>query len=206
MTRSQRLSDEREVWQDLSAFTLPANFRGRPAWFVQLWWLVQGSLFRGSPQFAYGYRRALLRLFGTQVGHDVLIRPSVTITYPWKVVICDGAWIGDDVVLYSLGDIYVGRDTVISQRSYVCAADHDHLQPNFPIRARPIRIDEQVWIGTDVFVGPGVHIAAAAVVGARSSVFRDLPREMVCTGSPCRPVRPRKMLPKSLVGVCAVRE
>ena len=41
-----------------------------------------------------------------------------------------------------------------------------------------------------MFVGPGVHIGAGSVVGARSSVFRDLPPGMVCTGSPARPVRP----------------
>ena len=180
-------------YQDLARFQLPPGFRGRSALVVQLWWMVQASLFRWSPQFAYGFRRALLRLFGMQVGTGVLVRPSATITYPWKVVIGDAAWIGDDVVLYSLGDIHIGRNTVVSQRSYVCAADHDHLLPDFPIRARPIRIDDQVWIGTDVFIGPGVHVAQAAVVGARSSVFGDLPAAMVCLGSPCRPVKPRQM-------------
>ena len=187
------MKPDANAYQDLARFTLPPGFRGRSALVVQLWWLVQASLFRWSPQFAYGFRRGLLRLFGMRVGDGVLVRPSATITYPWKVVVGDAAWIGDDVVLYSLGDIHIGRHSVVSQRSYVCAADHDHLDPLFPIRARPVRIDDQVWIGTDVYVGPGVHVAQAAVVGARSSVFRDLPAGMVCTGSPCRPVKPRHM-------------
>jgi putative colanic acid biosynthesis acetyltransferase WcaF len=194
------------AWQDLSAFSLPQDFRGRPAWIVQLWWLVQGSLFRSSPQFAYGFRRALVRLFGMKVGQGVLLRPSVKITYPWKVVIGACTWIGDDVVLYSLGDIFIGSHSVISQRSYVCAADHDHSQPSFPIRARPIRIDDQVWIGTDVFVGPGVHVAQAAVVGARSSVFRDLPAAMICMGSPCRPIKQRHMAQANNIGSIAAQE
>jgi putative colanic acid biosynthesis acetyltransferase WcaF len=181
------------VFQDLTRFALPPGFRGRPAWFVQLWWLVQGSLFAGSPQFAYAWRRGLLRLFGMRVGDGVLVRPTARISYPWKVQIGDHSWIGDDVVLYSLGDIRIGRHAVVSQRSYVCAADHDHLRADFPIRARPIRIDDQVWIGTDVFIGPGVHVARAAVVGARSAVYADLPAAMVCLGSPCRPVKPRLM-------------
>ena len=182
---------DRSGFQDVSRFSMPAGFRGRPALVVQLWWVVQASLFAWSPQFAYGWRRGLLRLFGMQVGAGVLVRPSARITYPWKVVVGDHSWIGDDVVLYSLGEIRIGRNTVVSQRSYVCAADHDHLQVEFPIRARPIRIDDQVWIGTDAYIGPDVHIAQAAVVGARSSVFRDLPAAMVCTGSPCRPVKAR---------------
>lgn len=185
------MTEPRPTYQDLSRFEMPPGFRGRSAVMVQLWWVVQASLFRWSPQFAYGFRRQLLRLFGMTVGDGVLVRPSATITYPWKVVIGAHAWIGDDVVLYSLGDIHIGAHSVVSQRSYVCAADHDHRRLDFPIRARPIRIDDQVWIGTDVFVGPGVHVAQAAVVGARSSVFQDLPAAMVCLGSPCRPVKPR---------------
>ena len=179
--------------QDLSRFRLPPGFRGRSAVMVQLWWLVQASLFAWSPQFAYGWRRAVLRYFGAQVGAGVLLRPSVRITYPWKVVIKELTWIGDDVVLYSLGDIHIGSHAVVSQGSYVCAADHDYREADFPIRARPVRIDDQVWVGTRVFVGPGVHIAQAAVVGACSAVFADLPPAMVCVGSPCRPVKPRQM-------------
>ena len=37
-------------YQDLSKATVPPGFRGRPAWFVQLWWLVQSLLFHPSPQ------------------------------------------------------------------------------------------------------------------------------------------------------------
>jgi glycosyltransferase involved in cell wall biosynthesis len=45
--------------QDLETFRLPKGFRGRPAWFVQLWWLIQSTLFQLSPQFMYGWRRWL---------------------------------------------------------------------------------------------------------------------------------------------------
>src|SRR5438105_4960330 len=102
--------------QDLSAFSLPAEFRGRPAWFVQLWWLVQSTLFRWSPQFMYGWRRLLLRLFGATIGRSVLVRPTARITYPWKIRIGDYSWIGDDVVLYSLGEIDIGAHVVVSQK------------------------------------------------------------------------------------------
>lgn len=177
--------------QDLSRFRLPDGFRGRSALWVQIWWLVQATLFRASPQFAYGFRRSILRFFGARIGHRVLIRPSARITYPWKVAIGQGSWVGDNVVLYSLGNIEIGSNSVISQRSYLCAADHDYRIVEFPIRARPVHIGDQVWVGTDVFVGPGVCIGSGAVIGARSSVFKNMPSEMVCVGSPCLPVKER---------------
>ena len=184
--------------QDLSSFRMPADFRGRSALAVQLWWLVQASLFKGSPQFAYGFRRWLLRLFGAQVGQGVVIRPSATITYPWKVSIGDHAWVGDNVVLYSLGEIEIGAHAVVSQSSYLCAADHDYTDPTFPIRSRKITIGPEAWVAADVFVAPGVTIGQAAVIGARSSVFADMPAGMVCFGYPCRPVKQRVMPASSL--------
>lgn len=177
--------------QQLSSFCLPKGFRGKSAFVVQLWWLVQATLFAGSPQFMFGWRRWLLKLFGANIGQGVLVRPSVKTTYPWKVTIGDFAWIGDDVILYSLGEIEVGDNAVVSQRSYVCAAGHDYTKPDFPIFEKKVVIGAQAWLATDVFVAPGVTIGEGAVVGARSSVFQDLPPMMVCVGSPAKPIKTR---------------
>lgn len=179
------------MYQDLSKFTMPPGFRGRSAWVVQLWWAVDSLFFRNSPQILYGFRRFLLRLFGAQIGKRVLIRPTARITYPWKLKIGDYAWVGDDVVLYTLGEIEIGSHAVVSQWSYICAADHDHQNVKFPIRARPISIEEEAWIATDVFVGPGVTVGKGAVIGARSSVFRDMPSGVICHGTPCKVVSHR---------------
>ena len=182
---------ELNEYQDLSRFHLPDHFRGRPGWFVQLWWLVQAVFFRPSPQFLYGWRRFLLRTFGARIGKNVLIRPTVTVTYPWKVSIGDYSWVGDDVVIYSLSEITIGSHSVVSQRSYLCSAGHDYRQITFDMQAGPITIGSQVWIAADVFIAPGVSVEDGCLVGARSSVFQDLPAGMICLGTPAVPVRPR---------------
>ena len=177
--------------QDLSRFRMPTGFRGRGALRVQLWWLAQATLFRWSPQFLYGWRRWLLRRFGAQVGKGAVIRPTATFTYPWKISIGDWSWIGDHVTLYSLGEISIGSHTVVSQRCYLCAGTHDPGDPTFPIFGPPIRIGNQCWLATDVFVGPGRTVGDGTVVGARSSVFKDLPQGVVARGTPARPAGPR---------------
>ena len=177
--------------QNLKDFRLPPNFRGRSALMVQLWWLVQATLFRGSPQVCYGFRRWLLRRFGAHIGKGVIVRPSATLTYPWRIRIGDHSWIGDDVVIYSFAEITIGNDVVISQKSYLCAGTHDYRSQDFSIQALPIVIEDQAWVAADVFVAPGVTVGKGAVVGSRSSVFTNLPSMMVCIGSPARPVRPR---------------
>jgi putative colanic acid biosynthesis acetyltransferase WcaF len=182
--------------QDLNLFQQPDEFRGKPAAIVQMWWFLQWFLLRPSPQFLYGWRRFLLRLFGAKIGKQVLIRPSVQITYPWKVAIGDYSWIGDEVVLYSLGEIIIGSNSVISQRSYICTGSHNYTSPSFDIYTKPIHIGNQVWVAADVFIAPGVNIGDGAVIGVRSSVLTDLPPGMICYGNPAVPVKRRSIMVK----------
>lgn len=177
--------------QNLKKFKLPKNFRGRNAVVVQLWWIVQSIFFKKSPQFAYGWRRFLLRIFGAKIGKKVIIRPTVKITYPWKIQIDDYSWIGDDVILYSLGEIEIGKNVVISQKSYICTGSHDYLKEFFPIFAKKITIEDESWLATDVFVAPGITIKKGTVVGSRSSVYKNLPAGWLCYGNPAKPIKKR---------------
>lgn len=177
--------------QELRQFSVPKGFRGGHVIKVQLWWAVQATLFKLSPQIAYRWRAALLRLFGAHIGKGVIIRPSVTITYPWKLTLGDYSWVGDDAVLYTLGPISVGANSVISQKSYLCTGSHDYASAHFNITAAPIVIGEKCWLATDVFVAPGVSIGDGTVVGARSSVFTSLQANMICRGSPAVAIRQR---------------
>lgn len=178
-------------YQDLSSFQMSDGFRGQPRWVIQIWWLVEKFLFRPSPHIANGWRVFLLRRFGARIGHSVIIRPSASVTFPWKLVIGDYCWIGEDVVLYSLGDIRIGAHSVISQRSYLCAGSHDYTDATFRITSEPILIDEECWLATDVFVSPGVEIGRGTVVAARSTVTRSLPSGVIAVGTPARVLRDR---------------
>jgi putative colanic acid biosynthesis acetyltransferase WcaF len=156
-----------------------------------LWMLLGRPAFRLSFHNWYALRRGLLRLFGSRVGQSVAIRPTVSVEVPWMVDIDDHATIGDYAILYSLGQIYVGKRTIISQYSHLCAGTHDQTDHRFPLLREPITVGDDVWIGADAFVGPGVCIGNLAVLGARSSAFKDLPAKKVCVGSPAKPVKER---------------
>jgi putative colanic acid biosynthesis acetyltransferase WcaF len=179
------------MYQNLKTFRMSKGFRGKSKFIVQSWRMVQGSLFRLSPQFMYGWRRFLLRLFGAIIGENVLIRPTVKILYPWKLIVGDWSWIGDEVTLYNMETINIGENCVISQKSYLCTSSHDHTKSSFEIFAQPIDIKNETWIASDVFIAPGVTIGQGTVVGFRSAVNKDLPPQMVCYGNPAKPIKPR---------------
>ncbi|OUC12599.1 MAG: colanic acid biosynthesis acetyltransferase WcaF [Alkalinema sp. CACIAM 70d] len=175
------------AWVDLRTYDQSWFDRGRPGWFILLWWLVQAIAFPLSLHSASGFRCWVLRCFGAKIGKGVLVRPTARFTYPWKVEIGDYSWIGDDVVLYSLDTIRVGNHCVISQKSYLCTGSHDMTDRSFGLQTAEITIGNGSWIAGDCFIAPGVTIGANTVVGARSNVFTSLPSQQVCWGSPCRP-------------------
>lgn len=177
--------------QDLRRFRLPKGFRGRSALMVQIWWLVQSLLFHPSPQILYGWRRWLLKIFGASIGEGVLLRPSVVVTYPWKVSIGANAWIGDNVTLYSLGVIVIGDNAVISQEAYLCAGTHDYRDPAFRIYAENITVEPEAWVAARAFIAPGVTVGRGAVVAACSVVTSDVEPLAIVAGTPARKMRGR---------------
>lgn len=101
------------------------------------------------------------------------------------------ATIADDVDVYAVDRITIGARAVVSQYGYLCGATHDFELAHRPLTPMPIAIGADAWLAADVFVGPGVSIGEGTVVGARSSVFEDLPAWKVCVGSPAKPIRDR---------------
>lgn len=59
----------------------------------------------------------------------------------------------------------------------------------FNTLAKPITVEDGVWIGGGVIVLPGVTIGKNSVIGAGSVVTRSIPKNCVAVGNPCRPIR-----------------
>jgi putative colanic acid biosynthesis acetyltransferase WcaF len=157
------------------------------------WALVQSTVFRWSPRPWHGFRARLLKLFGADIGEPgkVVIFPTVSIVYPWKLVLSPRSMIGPKVTIYNLETVSLRRGATLSQNCHLCAGTHDYSKWSMPLVTKPIVVGENAWLGADVFVGPGVSIGELCVVGARSVVVRDLPPRTVCVGNPCRAIKDR---------------
>jgi putative colanic acid biosynthesis acetyltransferase WcaF len=157
------------------------------------WAAVQGTFFRWSPRSLHGYRAWLLRLFGARIPEPskVVIFPTASVVFPWKLDLGPRAMVGPRVRIYNLARITLGRGANISQNCHLCAGTHDYSRWSMPLVAKPIVVGENAWLGADVFVGPGVSVGELCVVGARSVVVKDLPPRTVCAGNPCRVIKDR---------------
>ena len=163
--------------------------RARATWSrrelaARVLWACAVPLFRFSPRPLWGMRRAILRLYGAEIGRDVRLHPTVRITIPWHLRIGDEAGVGDHAILYALGRITIGARATVSQGAHLCAGTHQLDDPARALVRAPITIGDGAWVCADAFVGPGVTIGAGAVLGARAVAMKDLPAGARGIGNP----------------------
>lgn len=180
-------SPTRQMQPESSPWTFREKL-GRAAWMI-----FGRPLFRATFHNWYGIRRWILRRFGAKVAPGVSIRPSAHIEVPWMIDLREGVTIGDYAILYSLGPITIGERSIISQYAHLCAGTHDYADHTFKLIRTPIHINQDVWIGADAFVGPGVEVGPLAVLGARSSAYKNLAAGRIHVGNPARDLKERTL-------------
>ena len=136
----------------------------------------------------------LLKLFGANIDYSCVVYSSAKIYMPWNLYMDPNSSIGPEVDVYNVDRIYIGSETTISQKSYLCSASHDISKPNFPLITMPIIIKDQVWVGASAFLAMGVKIGTGAVIGARSSVFKDVSDWDVVGGNPAKFISRREVI------------
>ncbi len=131
-----------------------------------LWWVVRSLLFAPWFPVPSAFKVAALRLFGAKVGHGVVIRSRVNITFPWRLSIGDHVWIGDEVLILSLAPVTIASHVCISQRAFLCTGSHRFRSANFDLVTKPIVIGEGCWVAASVFIAPGVTLAPGTMCRA----------------------------------------
>jgi acetyltransferase-like isoleucine patch superfamily enzyme len=109
---------------------------------------------------------------------------------PGRVVIGDHTAInyGTSISAHSL--VSIGQNCLLGHYCFIIDNDHHMVNDHYMLPpAKPVIIEDRVWIGTRVVVLPGVHIGHDSVIGAGSVVMKDIPPFSVATGHPARVVR-----------------
>jgi len=126
----------------------------------------------------------LLRFFGARIGERVVIKPGVTVKYPWHLDVADDCWIGEDCWIDNLTTVQLGSNVCISQGAYLCTGNHDWSDPGFGLMIAPIRLMDGAWAGAKCILTPGTTLGEGAVAGAGSVVTGQIPDYHIYAGNP----------------------
>ncbi|MBQ1398259.1 MAG: sugar O-acetyltransferase [Clostridia bacterium] len=139
------------------------------------------------------YRRELLRELLGGCGERFRIEPPVHFDYGSNTYLGEHFYANFDCVFLDVNRITIGSDVLLGPKVCIFTAGHpidatirnEALQYGFPVT-----IGNNVWIGGNTVVNPGVTIGDNAVIGSGSVVTRDIPPDVVAAGNPCRVIRP----------------
>ncbi len=181
-----------EAWVDLSSYT-PGDYRpGRGKLVQVVWYFVSVALFESGWFPLGGVKRAILRAFGARIGQNVTIKPNLRIKYPWRLVVGDHVWIGQECWIDNLVEVRIGSHVCVSQRVYLCTGGHDHRRRGFDLKCGEIVIEDGAWVAASAVVLGGVTVGANALVAAGSAVTRDVPAAKIVGGCPAKVIADRE--------------
>ena len=136
-------------------------------------------------------RDALLRSHIGAIGESCAIRSPIHVDYGVNIFIGDRVFINYGCVLLDVCRIDIGTGTQIGPAVQIVTADHprDAAKRAAGLEmGKPISIGENVWIGAQAVILPGITIGADAIVGAGSIVTRDVLSKETVVGNPARSV------------------
>ncbi len=161
-------------------------------WLKRILWLyVNAVIFKTGLLPATGIKRGLLKLFGAKVGRQVVVKPGVSIKYPWLLAIGDYSWIGEDVWIDNLVQVTIGSHVCLSQGALLLTGNHNYKKPAFDLITGSIILQDGVWIGAKAVVCPAVTAGSHAVLTAGSIATADLLPYSIYQGNPALKIRER---------------
>ncbi|RUR86803.1 WcaF family extracellular polysaccharide biosynthesis acetyltransferase [Chlorogloeopsis fritschii PCC 9212] len=181
----------------LDCYSVGTYSPGAPYWKQLLWYLLGSPLLQSRVLVFSTFKVWLLRTFGAQIGKNVRIKPGVRVKFPWRLIVRDHVWIGEDTWIDNLAPVTIESHVCLSQGVYLCTGNHDWSHPNFKLIAAPIYIQESSWIAAKAVIGPGVTVGRGAVLTLGGVTGCSLEPMTIYMGNPAQPIKPRKLASKN---------
>ena len=123
---------------------------------------------------------------------DFWIEQPFVCDYGYNIEVGKNFYTNHNVVILDAAKVKFGDNVFIAPNCGFYTAGHpiDAESRNAGLEyAKPIEVGNDVWIGGNVVVLPGVKIGSNVVIGAGSVVTKDIPSNSVAVGNPCKVIK-----------------
>ncbi|UXX78280.1 sugar O-acetyltransferase [Reichenbachiella carrageenanivorans] len=123
---------------------------------------------------------------------NFFIEPPFRCDYGYNIEIGDHFYSNYNLIILDCAKVTIGHHVLIGPNVALYTAGHPlhHEKRNEEYEyALPITIGNNVWIGGNTVINPGISIGDNTVVGSGSVVTKDLPANVIAVGNPCKVLR-----------------
>lgn len=125
-------------------------------------------------------------------GENIIIEPNFFCDYGYNINVGNNFYMNYNGVILDVCEVTIGDNVLIGPNCGIYTAYHPlslaERQSNLEC-GKKIKIGNDVWIGGNTVVLPGVTIGDNVVIGAGSVVTKNIPSNSLAFGNPCKVVR-----------------
>lgn len=137
-----------------------------------------------------GIGAVVAELFGKS--DNAFVNPPFYCDYGKHIEVGKNFFANYNCTLIDVAKIKIGDNCMMAPNVSVYTAGH----PVHPVSrnsayeyGKEVTIGDNVWLGGNTVICPGVHIGSNVVIGAGSVVTKDIPDWCVAAGNPCKVIR-----------------
>lgn len=177
--------------QNLKNYAIPKNWDPGSSFLKRILWRLFGLTLLSSFIPGTIWRKRLLTLFGAKIGKRGIIKPFVKVTSPWRLILEDDFWIGEEVWIDNLDFVKIEKCVCISQKSYICTGNHNFKKSSFDLITTSINIGKGTWIGAGCLIAPGSNIGEDCVISFGSVLKGEVKKNTIVSGNPAVRIKDR---------------
>lgn len=133
----------------------------------------------------------LKKIFG-KTGENIYVEAPFRCDYGENIEVGNNFYANYGLTILDVGKVTIGENAQLAPNVSIYTAGHP-VHPDSRNSGYEYGIDvsigDNVWIGGDATILPGVHIGSNTVIGGGSVVTRDIPDWVIAAGNPCRVIR-----------------
>ena len=140
-------------------------------------------------------RARVLRELLPGAGAGLWLQPPFYCDYGINIKLGEKVFFNFNCVILDVAPVTIGSRTLFGPNVQIYAATHplNHIERASGLEyGKPVTIGDDVWVGGNCVICPGVSIGDRSVIGAGSVVTKDIPPDVVAAGNPCRVIRSLK--------------